>query len=428
MNRVTRLSVIIFDTESNVVTDIFAKFVKIKRVMWMKYVNANEVLPEELLAMIQKHYEGGYLYIPKHNARRATGQTAYKNELEKRNRRIYLMHLEGRTNGQLGKIFHLSKSSLRRIIAKEKAGYQDMKETIEEILPAWGMEGGRIAQIYPTAWEIDGSYVIKRYDDREQLERNIKISAVLSACGIPAAAVIPTHNGESCAAHRDAYFLMSQKLRGSNISDRKDLTAAYKMGCAIARLHEAFLVCEKEMEFWDNSLLKEMQGWVRETFERNGWQILGREAYEEAAAALETVYDGLPKQLIHRDVHFGNFLFAEGELSGYIDFDLSQRNIRIFDVCYFLTGLLSEETDDAFTQEEWLASVKSVAAGYESVSPFSEKEKAAVPCVMACIEILCAAYFIRVKDTKRAADACQILRMIQNCESAISELLIGKHC
>ena len=34
----------------------------------------------------------------------------------------------------------------------------------------------------------------------------------------------------------------------------------------------------------------------------------------------------LPVQLIHRDVHFGNFLFDEGKFSGYIDFDLSQRN------------------------------------------------------------------------------------------------------
>lgn len=377
--------------------------------------------------MIQKHYDGGYLYIPKHNARRATGHTAYKNELGKRNRRIYLMHLEGRTNGQLGKIFHLSESSLRRIIAKEKAGYRNMKETIEEILPAWGMEGGQITQIYPTAWEIDGSYVIKRYDDREQMERNIKISVGLSDCGIPVAAVIPVRSGESYTAHRDAYFLMSQKLRGSNISDRKDLTVAYKMGCAIARLHGAFLVCEKEMEFWDNSLLKEMQGWVRETFDRSGWQILDKEVYDKAAATLEAVYDGLPRQLIHRDVHFGNFLFADGELSDYIDFDLSQRNIRIFDVCYFLTGLLSEETDDAFTREEWLASVKAVTAGYESVSPLTEKEKAAIPCVMACVEMLCAAYFTRVKDTKRAVDAGQILRMIQNCERDIRELLTGKH-
>ncbi len=58
----------------------------------MRYVNANDVLPVDLLFAIQTYYQGGYLYIPKHNERRVTKQTAYKNELEKRNRRIYLMH------------------------------------------------------------------------------------------------------------------------------------------------------------------------------------------------------------------------------------------------------------------------------------------------------------------------------------------------
>lgn len=388
----------------------------------MKYVNANEVLPEELLAMIQKHYDGGYLYIPRKDSRGVKRQTDYKRELEKRDQRIFLMYLEGRTKGQLGKIFHLSESSVRRIIAKEKARYQKMKEIIEEILSVWGMEGGKIVQIYPSAWEIDGSYVIKRYEDKEQMERNSQIAAILSACHIPVADVVPAKNGAVCIAHKDTYFLMSKKLQGNNLSDRKDQTTAYKMGCAIARLHGAFLQCEKEMEFWDNSLLKEMKGWVRETFTGQEWQMISREEYEKAVTELEMVYDDLPKQLIHRDVHFGNFLFCEGELSGYIDFDLSQRNIRIFDICYFLTGLLSEETDDVLTREEWLASVKSAAAGYESINPLSAEEKKAVPCVMACIEMLCAAYFIRVKDTKRAGDACQILRLIQNCERDIREL------
>lgn len=385
----------------------------------MKYENASDILPEELLSMIQEHYDGGYLYIPKKTGCGIRRQTDYKNELEKRNQHIYLMHLEGRTSGQLGNIYHLSESSIRRIIAKEKAGYQEMQGIIEEIVPLWGMENRQSMQIYPSAWEINQSYVIKRYDDKNQLERNIKISEILSACNIPIAEIMPAGDGEKYAVHQEAYFLMSKKLRGSNISDRKDREMAYKMGCAIARLHEAFLQCEKEMEFWDNSLLEEMKGWVYETFVHHEWQIVSLEEYLKAAEALEAVYDDLPKQLIHRDVHFGNFLFYEGKLSGYIDFDLSQRNIRIFDICYFLAGLLSEETDDAFTKKEWLESVKSVVAGYESSLPLSEKEKSAIPCVMECIEMLCAAYFVRVKDTKRADDACRICRLIQSGESDI---------
>ncbi|MDE7277855.1 MAG: hypothetical protein K2N98_13560, partial [Lachnospiraceae bacterium] len=103
----------------------------------------------------------------------------------------------------------------------------------------------------------------------------------------------------------------------------------------------------------------------------------------------------------------------------YIDFDLSQRNIRIFDICNFLTGLLAEETNNALTKDEWLEIVRSVVTGYESIMNLSVKEKNAISCVMECIEILCAAYFISIKDTKHANDASAIFRFVRNCEQEI---------
>ena len=102
---------------------------------------------------------------------------------------------------------------------------------------------------------------------------------------------------------------------------------------------------------------------------------------------------------------------------------MSQRNIRIFDICYFLTGLLAEETDNAFTKIEWIENAKSVIAGYESIINLSEKEKNAMPCVIECIEILFVAYFISMNDTKHANDAYNVFRFIQNCESEIKNAI-----
>lgn len=390
----------------------------------MKYVNAADVLPEELLSVIQKYYQGGYLYIPKENHCEAKPQTDYKLELEMRNRHIYLKRLEGRTNGELGKIYHLSEASIRRILSKERVKYQHMKETIERILPLWGIENRELLQIYPSAWELNHSYVIKVYENSKQLERNLKISEILSDCAIPVAKPVLTKTGEKYVACDKYYFLMSGKLQGSNISDIKDKTIAWKMGRAIAQLHAAFRKCEREVEFWDNSLLTEMKGWVRDNLAADQWRILSEDEYTKTAKFLESIYDSLPKQLIHRDVHFGNFLFHEGNLSGYIDFDLSQKNIRIFDICYFLTGLLAEETDDVFTKTEWIENAKSVIEGYESILPLSEKEKYAIPCVMKCIEILFAAYFLSINDTKHALDACFVLRFIQTCENDIKNAIL----
>lgn len=292
-----------------------------------------------------------------------------------------------------------------------------MKETLERLLPVWGMENRQALQIYSSAWEINESYILKIYDDKEQLERNVKLSEILRDCHIPAAKTIVTKTGKKFVEHNNQYFLMSEKLQGSPISNIKDKETAWKMGRAIAQLHTAFQRCEGEVEFWDNSLLDEMKGWIRENLADNGWRILREEEYRKAEEMLEYVYDSLPKQLIHRDVHFGNFLFFKGDFSGYIDFDLSQRNIRIFDICYFLTGLLAEETEDAFTKTEWLEVVTAVISGYESIHRLSKEEKQAIPCVMACIEILFAAYFIGLNDTEHADEACQILRFVQTCEN-----------
>ncbi len=294
-----------------------------------------------------------------------------------------------------------------------------MERTIERILPLWGIEKEHLSQIYSSAWEINHSYVIKMYDNREQLERNITISTILSDYHIPAAKIVLTRKGEKYVGENGFYFLVSQKLQGCNITDPKDKVMARKMGCAMAQLHKAFRECEKALAFWDNSLLQEMQGWVRDTLINNEWQIVDETEYLKAVGALGDVYDHLPRQLIHRDVHFGNFLFFEGNLSGYIDFDLSQRNIRIFDLCYFLTGLLAEETDDAFTEKEWIEIVRSVLDGYESILKLSDIEKKVIPCVMKCIEILFVAYFTGMKDTKHANDAYNVFRFIQNCQSDI---------
>lgn len=296
-----------------------------------------------------------------------------------------------------------------------------MKETMAQILYLWGIENRQVKQIYPSAWEINQSYVVKRYDNKNQLERNIKISEMLSDYGIPVAEAVLTKDGEKYVEHQNAYFFLSEKLQGSNAADRKDKETARKMGCAMAQLHKAFLQCEKEMEFWDNSLLKEMKGWVREILANDDWKIIEKESYDKTVEMLEDAYDSLPKQLIHRDVHFGNFLFFEGDLSGYIDFDLSQRNIRIFDICYFLTGLLAEETDEAFTKDEWIEIVKAVISGYESVMSLSADEKNAIPCVMECIEILFVAYFIGLKDMEHADGGYRVYRFIQNCESEIKD-------
>lgn len=88
-----------------------------------------------------------------------------------------------------------------------------------------------------------------------------------------------------------------------------------------------------------------------------------------------------------------------------------------------MTGLLAEETVDAFTKIEWINNIKSVIAGYESIIILSGKEKNAIACVMECIEILFMAYFLSINDIKHANDSYDVFHFIQNCEEDIKNAI-----
>ena len=57
----------------------------------MSYIKAEEVLPQNVIAMIQQYIDGQNIYIPKKNNSRAEWgeKTGIKTELEIRNRSIY---------------------------------------------------------------------------------------------------------------------------------------------------------------------------------------------------------------------------------------------------------------------------------------------------------------------------------------------------
>ena len=93
----------------------------------MKYKNANDVLPKELLVLVQEYIQGEYIYVPVKDKHIAGFPTDYKTELEKRDAHIYMKHLEGMSNKQLAQIYNLSESSIRRIIAKQRKGNVQMK-------------------------------------------------------------------------------------------------------------------------------------------------------------------------------------------------------------------------------------------------------------------------------------------------------------
>lgn len=390
----------------------------------MKYKNATKVLPNELIEQIQQYVQGEYVYIPIKDRGVDTNITEYAIEIQKRDEHIYTKHLEGMKNIELAKRYSLSESSIRRIIIKQRKGYKEMKNYVSEILCDWDIKDVDIEQIYDSVWQVGDKYVLKVYDKPTMLERNIKILSILSDLGIPVGRLILNKNNLIYSKDEHNYYILTEKLKGSNIVSISELDKlSYKMGKIIADLHNAFLQCEQQDDFWENSLLLEMKGWIREAFIKNEWAIVSKNLYDDTLINLERLYDTLPVQLIHRDVHFGNFLFDKDSFSGYIDFDLSQRNIRIFDLCYFVLGLLSAEETIVITKEKWFDVLKKVFKGYNEVNKLLPQEISAVPYVMKSIELLFVAWFLNQNDKKCCENAVEIFSFINDNTEKILNIL-----
>lgn len=289
-----------------------------------------------------------------------------------------------------------------------------MKELITELTEEWRI-GGTPKQIYDTVWQIGDGFVLKVYHDEDKLRRSIRINASLGEMGIPVAKTLPTCTGKPYIQKNEYFFHISERLPGKNtISLKNNTEIGFEMGKIIARLHCAFRECEELQGLWQSSLPDEMNGWIREAFEKSGWKYIEKSRFYEILHYLEKHCHKLYVQPIHRDVHFGNFLFDNGSFSGYIDFDLSQKNVRIFDLCYFVLSVLSEKDKLEITEGEWFALLENTFAGYHSLCELSAQELEAVPCVMEAIELLFVAWCINEDDRIAAENAAKIFRFVES--------------
>lgn len=88
----------------------------------MGYKRADDLLPKELISVIQKYVDGDYLYIPRKRGNELSWgeKNGARKTLEKRNQAIYYRYNNGISKAQLAKDYHLSIKSIERIVYKHK--------------------------------------------------------------------------------------------------------------------------------------------------------------------------------------------------------------------------------------------------------------------------------------------------------------------
>jgi len=88
----------------------------------MRYRNARDLFPKDVLALIQQYADGEYIYIPRkvENRKQWGDNTRSKTETKERNQKIYSLYQSGHKVSELAHAFFLSEKSIQRIVALGK--------------------------------------------------------------------------------------------------------------------------------------------------------------------------------------------------------------------------------------------------------------------------------------------------------------------
>lgn len=258
-------------------------------------------------------------------------------------------------------------------------------------------------------WQVGKEYVLKT-GDRASLLRNARIAKAMAANGLAAAVPVPTITGSDITEDQSSFVLI-RKVKGEPLSKAERFGAnradfGFKYGQSIAGLHNALKSVEEDIKPFEQNLFAHVTEWALPKVQKQNiqWNMgIPDSFFEEYTQNFGALFEKLPKQLIHRDLNPCNILFSGGDVSGFADFELSERNVRLWDPCYCATGILSEQHDVENAYDKFPEILESVLRGYDSAAHLTAEEKEAVYYVICSIQMICAAYFESVTEYKDLA-------------------------
>lgn len=272
-----------------------------------------------------------------------------------------------------------------------------------EILKHWNLEKEPISDIYyegngeksDTAFYIGEDFVLKFSANLGKVKNAVALCKAIESAGLYVSSPVLTTDGREYVQDGELFFYVTRRVSGTQMVSQDFYEGDYIaksrfVGEIIGQLH--LILCQAETLVDDVDLYKIVKNWAMpksrsilafpEQFCRDYLDVFG------------DLYDKLPKQIIHRDPNPANIIISQDKW-GFIDFELSERNLRIYDPCYAATAVLSEGFDesDSAKLSKWLEIYRNILWGYDSVVKLTDQEYKALPYVIMANQLICTAYF-----------------------------------
>ena len=264
-----------------------------------------------------------------------------------------------------------------------------------QILQSWNLSDTTITGIYydgtgnknESACYVAEEFVLKYTTSLGKLKKHIEVSKALHSIGMLSAVPVLTTDGAEYIQDGEMYFYLTRRLPGTQMASHKFADGDGRFaGEIIGQLHLALSKIDDCVSEAD--LLATVKTWALP--KAKATLNLSDAFCKEYLETFADLYPGLPRQIIHRDPNPGNIICA-GDTWGFIDFELAERNARIYDPCYAATAVLSE----IFGQDNdgWLDIYRDIICGYDSVAKLTDTERKAIPYIILANQFVCVAWF-----------------------------------
>ena len=264
-----------------------------------------------------------------------------------------------------------------------------------QILNHWNLNNEIITDIYyegtgnknDSACYVGEKYVLKFTTNPGKLKKHIEVSKALRSIGLISAVPVPTTDGAEYISDGEMYFYLTCRLPGAQlVSNRFGEGDGRFVGEIIGQLHLALAKIDDCVSEAD--LLAKVRDWAMPKAKVS--LNLSDAFCKDYLDTFANLYPTLPRQIIHRDPNPGNIICAENQW-GFIDFELAERNARIYDPCYAATAILSETFGQ--NNDKWLEIYRDIICGYDSVAHLTDRERQALPYIILANQFVCVAWF-----------------------------------
>ncbi len=304
---------------------------------------------------------------------------------------------------------------------------------LKDILLNWGLENEKLTDIIyaetgnvsESACYVGDNYIIKYSPNLGNVKKHISLSQAMESVGLLTATPIKTTDGGYVVAGGELFFYVTKRLTGTQLKAstlylEEYMSKARFIGEVIGQLN--IVLAQLDTVVNQANIFKGAKEWAIPTLaDKMG---LPKEFIERYEKEFGDVYEALPQQIIHRDPNPGNIILS-GENWGILDFDLSERNVRIFDPCYAATAILSESFEEGNVDKlsRWIMIYKDIMYGYDEVAKLSENEWKAIPYVVITNQFISTAWFSKQEKYKELYETNKKMTewMLQNFDNMIFE-------